>query len=145
MPSATDRPADHQPYVFVSYASADRARVMPLVGALERAGVPVWIDRDGIHGGESYAAEIADAIEHCAAFALMTSAAALASRNCKQEIALAWRYERTYVPLLLEPVTIPKEVAYWLEASQWIEGLDTPEEEWLPRVLTALVLVQKRS
>jgi hypothetical protein len=126
------------PYIFISYASADRERVLPLIAALERAGIPVWIDREGIHGGENYGEEIADAIERCAAFVLMTSAAALTSRNCKQEIALAWRYERTYMPLLLEPVTIPKEVAYWLEASQWIEVLDKPERDWLPQVLAAL-------
>src|SRR5690348_183665 len=39
------------PYVFVSYASADRERMLPVVEALERAKVPVWIDRKGIHGG----------------------------------------------------------------------------------------------
>ncbi len=138
MPSATDRPADNQPYVFVSYASADRERIMPLVGAMERAGVAVWIDREGIHGGANYAAEIDDAIERCAAFVLMASAAALASRNVKQELALGWRYERPYLPLLLEAVAIPKEVRYWLEASQWTEVLDRPEQQWLPQVLTAL-------
>src|SRR4051812_48651086 len=120
------------PYAFVSYASADRDRVLPIVEALRREGVGVWLDQQGIAGGENYALEIAEAIEGCAAFVLMTSAASLASRNCRQEIALGWRYERPYVPLLLEPVTIPKEVAYWLEASQWVEVLDRPEAHWLP-------------
>jgi hypothetical protein len=105
------------PYLFISYASSDRARVLPVVDALERAGIAVWIDREGIHGGENYAREIADAIEQCAAFVLMTSTASLASRNVKQEIALAWEYERPYLPLLLEPVAIPKDVKYWLTAA----------------------------
>lgn len=48
MPSATDRPADHRPYVFVSYASVDRDRVLPVVAALRGAGVPVWLDQPGI-------------------------------------------------------------------------------------------------
>jgi len=99
MPSATDRPADNQPYVFVSYASADRERIMPLVGAMERAGVAVWIDREGIHGGANYAREIAEAIKGAAAFVLMASSLSLASRNVKQEIAVAWEYERPYLPL----------------------------------------------
>jgi tetratricopeptide (TPR) repeat protein len=127
------------PYLFISYASSDRARVLPVVDALERAGIAVWIDREGIHGGENYAREIADAIEQCAAFVLMTSTASLASRNVKQEIALAWEYERPYLPLLLEPVTIPKDVKYWLTAAQWMEVLDNPEGQWLPVVLTALL------
>ncbi len=126
------------PYAFVSYASADRDRVEPVVAALQHAGVAVWLDRQGIAGGESYALAIAEAVEGCAAFVLMTSTAALVSRNVRQELALAWRYERPYVPLLLEPVAIPKEVAYWLEASQWVEVLDHPEAAWLPQVLAAL-------
>ncbi len=126
------------PYVFVSYASADRERVLPVVERLEAAGVSVWIDREGIHGGANYALEIAEAIEGAAALLLMCSSASLASRNVKQEIALAWRFEKPYLPLLLETVEIPKDVAYWLEASQWIEVLDRSEAAWLADVGKAL-------
>ncbi|MDQ6834003.1 MAG: toll/interleukin-1 receptor domain-containing protein, partial [Chloroflexota bacterium] len=138
MPNATDRPADNQPYVFVSYASADRARVMPVVAALEQAGVSVWLDQQGIAGGENYGTVIADAVKGSAALLLMASAASLTSRNVKQEIALGWRFERPYLPLLLEAVAIPDDVKYWLTAAQWVEVLDTPEAAWLPQVLTAL-------
>jgi hypothetical protein len=134
----TDARPAHQPYLFISYASADRERVLPIVDALERAGMPVWVDRTGIGAGENYAEQITEAIKGAAALALMASAASLASRNCKQEIALAWRFETPYLPLLLEAVTIPDDLAYWLEASQWTEVLDKPEGEWLPRVLAAL-------
>ena len=130
--------AGAQPYVFVSYASADRERVLPLVARLEAAGVSVWIDRDGIQGGENYARVISDAIKDAAAFVLMASPASLASRNVRQELALGWRYERPYLPLLLDPIEIPDELAYWLEASQWIELLDHPESVWLAEVSRAL-------
>ncbi len=126
------------PYLFISYASADRERVLALVDAFTRAGIGVWIDRDGIHGGANYGREIAEAIKGAAALVLMASSMSLASRNVKQEIALAWEYERAYLPLLLEPVAIPDDVKYWLTAAQWIEVLDKPEERWLPAVLTAL-------
>ncbi len=121
MADAAPRPDPAAPYVFVSYASVDRERVMPIVVALRGAGVPVWLDQQGIGGGENYAAEINAAIQRCAAFVLMCSAASLGSRNVKQEIALGWEYERPYVPLLLEPVAIPGDVKYWLTAAQWIE------------------------
>ena len=51
------------PYVFISYASADRERVLPIVDRLEQAGVKTWIDRDGIHGGANYAKVISDAVK----------------------------------------------------------------------------------
>ncbi|HEU5424558.1 MAG TPA: AAA family ATPase, partial [Nitrolancea sp.] len=126
------------PYLFVSYASADRERVLPIVARLEAAGVKTWVDRDGIHGGANYALEIAEAIEHAAALLLFCSPASLASRNVKQELALAWRFERPYLPLLLDLVEIPKDVAYWLEGSQWIELLERPEHDWLADLAQAL-------
>jgi len=126
------------PYVFISYASSDRAQVLPLVDAMTRVGIGVWIDREGIHGGANYGEEIAGAIRDSAALVLMTSARSLASRNVKQEIALAWDFERPYVPLLLESVTIPTDVRYWLTTAQWVEVFDKPASEWLPQVLTAL-------
>jgi predicted ATPase len=134
---STPDPA-RMPYVFISYASADRERVLHVVEALRAAGLQVWIDQEAIPGGTVYAPEIVGGIERCHALVLMCSAASLASPNVRQEIALAWKYRRPYLPLLLEPVAIPREVEYWLEGSQWVEVLDQPEAVWLPRVLTAL-------
>ena len=128
-----------KPYVFVSYASADRERVLPVVARLEAAGVRVWIDRDGIHGGENYGQLITAAIKDAALLLVLASDASLASRNVRQELALGWRFEKTYLPLLLDPVTVPDEVAYWLEAAQWVELLDHPADRWLPDVAQALV------
>ncbi len=126
------------PYVFISYASADRERVLPIVDRLEQAGVKTWIDRDGIHGGANYAKVISDAIRDAAALVLFASPASLASRNVKQELALGWRFEQPYLPLRLDPVEIPDDLAYWLEGSQWIEVLDRPERDWLSDVAKAL-------
>ncbi len=105
------------PYVFISYASADRERVLPLVDRLEQAGITTWIDREGIHGGANYAQVITEAIKGSTVLLVMCSAASLASRNVRQELALGWRFEKPYLPLLLEQVTVSDEVAYWLEAA----------------------------
>ena len=114
------------PYVFISYASADRERVLPIIARIEAAGGQ-GLDRPGRHPrrGQLRARFINDAIQSSAAgLLLFASPASLASRNVKQELALAWRYEKSYVPLLLDTVTIPGDLAYWLEGSQWIEVLD---------------------
>jgi hypothetical protein len=71
----------------------------------------------------------------------MCSDASLRSKNVKQEIQLAWKYDRPYLPLLLEPTNFPEQLQYWLEGWQWIEVLDRPVTVWLPEVLTALASV----
>ena len=130
--------SDPAPHIFVSYASADHARVAPLASVLERAGVSVWLDRTGIPGGVNYGPEIVAAIKASAAVVLCCSAAAFASRNVRQEVALAWAHERPILPLFLERVAVPDDLAYWLEAAQWIEVLDRPADDWLEDVRRAL-------
>ena len=71
------------PYVFISYASADRERVLPIVAALRETGISCWIDQHGIEGGANWGLRIAEAIEGCAVFILMSSAASLVSRNVR--------------------------------------------------------------
>ncbi|MGI8855313.1 MAG: AAA family ATPase [Thermomicrobiales bacterium] len=127
-----------EPYVFISYASADRERVLPVVERFRQAGIAVWFDQADIGGGTNYGLEIAEGIERCAAFVLLCSAASLASRNVKQEIQLAWKYQRPYLPLLLTPVAIPQDVEYWLEGWQWVEVMEKPDADWLPAALAAL-------
>jgi predicted ATPase len=127
-----------EPFLFVSYASLDQARVMEIVAALETSGQRVWLDREGIPGGVSYGPEITAALRSCSAVLLCCSARAFASRNVRQEIQIAWKHERPILPLMLEPVAIPDELEYWLEGSQWIELFDRPQGDWLP-VLTRSV------
>jgi len=129
--------ADRQ-LLFLSYASADRDRVLQVADGLEQVGIPLWIDRFGIPGGAIFGPEIVAAIKSCSALAVCCSAAAFASRNVQQELAIAWKHERPILPLLLEQVPIPDDLAYWLEAVQWVEVLDRSKAEWLPEVQRAL-------
>jgi predicted ATPase len=136
-----------QPYVFISYASADRERVLPLVDRLERAGIRTWIDRNGILGGTNYAREIVEALRGSAALLVMCTRASFASPNVRQEIALAWKHQRPYLPLLLEPINVPAELEYWLEGTQWIEAFDDGADQWFERSVAAIerIVSGKRS
>src|SRR5437899_2810771 len=76
-----DEVGEPTPYVFLSYTSADRERVLALADRLEEAGVRVWVDRRDLVGGSSWDASIVDAISRCTVFALTCSAASLGSPN----------------------------------------------------------------
>ncbi|MGE3797952.1 MAG: TIR domain-containing protein, partial [Thermomicrobiales bacterium] len=133
--------------IFASYASADRLRVFDIVDRLESLGLSIWIDRTGITGGASYGAEIVEAIKSARAIVLMSSDASLRSKNVRQEIMLGWRYGTPMVPLLLEPVSVPDDVAYWLEGFPWIDA-HGDVDRWLhdlSRRLTVLGLDIKAS
>lgn len=126
-------------YAFISYSSGDRERVEPIVEALATAGINVWMDRHDIRGGSNWAAQIVQSIRGCSALIVACSPAAFASRNVRQEIQVAGKYSRPYIPLILEPTRFPDEVEYQLEGCQWVDVLDLPMQVWLPRLVEALL------
>ena len=68
-----------------------------------------------------WAAEIAAAVRSCSALALVFTPASVTSRNVQQQIQLAWDNDRPIVPLMLEAVAFPDEIAYFLQGRQWID------------------------
>src|SRR5438067_2169957 len=134
----SETPSASEPYVFLSYTTPDRTRVLALADDLEATGIRVWVDRRDLVGGSSWDASIVDAIARCTLFALTCSARSLASPNVQQEVRLAWEEQKPVLPLLLESVTIPRELRYPLAGRQWVELLDRAEDAWLPDVLRAL-------
>jgi hypothetical protein len=126
------------PEIYVSYARHDRERVMAIASGLRSHDVSLWIDQHRITGGANWAREIVRAIRSCKVLLLMCSDAAMRSRAVGQEIQLAWKYQLSYLPLLLERTSFPEQVEFFLEGCQWIEMFDRPMEHCLADILGAL-------
>jgi hypothetical protein len=129
-----ERPAE----VFVSYASKDRSKVLALADQLERAGISVWRDQARVLGGENYGPKIVRAIKDAKVLLLCCSDASMRSKNVKQEIQLAWHYNVPYFPVLLEDVSYPEQVEYWLQGWQYVPLHDGDLEQAMPRILDGL-------
>ena len=86
--------------LFISYASADRARCRQIVELLSLAHEP-WFDRR-ITLGIEWPKEIASRITESDAVVWLISAESLASPNCQEEIELARTLRKPILPLLLE-------------------------------------------
>jgi hypothetical protein len=129
-------------HAFISYSSRDRERVFEIADRLQRAGIPLWLDRHAIEGGTQWSDEIVRGIRSCAAIIIMCSDAALRSRNVKQEIQLGWRYERPYIPVLLEQTSFQGQLEYFLEGWQWIDAAHQSDQHWLPAMVRALAQME---
>ena len=88
----------HDPYIFVSYAHKDRARVFPYIEALQ-ARYNVWFD-EGIRFGKEWDGEIADRLMGCRVFLCFLTEAALDSSDCKDELTLARDEQKPMANLL---------------------------------------------
>src|SRR5258706_9047629 len=86
--------------VFLSYASADRARVAPIVDALSSQGYTVWWDRQ-IEAGSAYARVIEAALEACDTVLVVWSHASVDSDWVRDEACFG-RDHRRLAPIHLD-------------------------------------------
>lgn len=107
--------------IFVSYSRSDKAIIDELIKQLEAAGHVVWVDREGIRGGEQWRLKIVEAIDHSHAFLLALSKNSIASDHVRAEIDLAKESKKPIIPIRLQPVEIPATMRYQLAGIQQID------------------------
>ena len=91
--------------VFISYASADRPRVVPLVEALQQKGWSVWWDRT-IPPGKTWDQVIASALDKARCVVVVWSKESVASDYVKEE-AEEGKRRGILVPARIDEVIIP--------------------------------------
>ena len=92
--------------VFVSYRSIDKNVVSALARRLTRAHLKVWLDRQKLHGGESFDDEIDAALAKSRSVAVLVGPGGVGPWQ-KREIARAAENSRTrLIPVLLPRVRL---------------------------------------
>lgn len=95
--------------LFVSYASENRVKVATLVRLFEKAGWTAWWDR-GIEGGRQWRKEIDDELAKARCVIVLWSRASVTKEWVINEARIG-RERQVLLPVLLEPVEPPKELA----------------------------------
>jgi hypothetical protein len=124
--------------VFVSYARANAAAVMPVIEGAKRNGNVFWLDQKNIGAGDGWAGEIVRAIRGAPDVVVMCSKAAFESDHVKREIYLADRYKKRLVPAFIEDATPPEEFEYFFAGVQFLKLFETPEAERANALVAAL-------
>lgn len=88
--------------IFVSYSRHDSAIVDAIVQRLESKGFSIWVDHDGIGGGEDFKREIACAIEDCEVVLFFSSQHSNNSEWTAKEIGVAVYEKKHIIPILLD-------------------------------------------
>ena len=109
-------------HLFVSYSHADGTQVFPMVDEVEELGYAVWIDREQLHGGVSWAGRIVRAIKESRGICLMCSERSFASDHVRREVYLADKYKKPLLPVRLDNAVMPEDIEYFLIDRQWIDA-----------------------
>jgi tetratricopeptide (TPR) repeat protein len=121
--------------LFLSYAREDLDFVRQLRDHLNADGLQVWVDIDGIYGGEEFWPEICRAIDAAAAVVFVISPHSAGSPYCRREVERAVAAGKRLVPICcgdVDPALLPGEAA----ARQWIL---CPTRDDLGRAAPALI------
>lgn len=108
-----------EPYVFISYGSANKRNARKVREHLEQAGIPCWMAPESIEGGKSYASQIPQAINNCSAFVLILDAGAMQSQWVSREVDRAIGQKKRIFPFMTEPVALTEEFEFYLNNAQY--------------------------
>jgi hypothetical protein len=107
--------------VFISYSHADNDSVEPVVAVVKDSGRGVWIDRQDVQTGDSWAGEIVRGIKAAKGVMVMCSPRAFESDHIKREVYLADRYKKPMLPVFIADARPPEDFEYFFAG---LKGLD---------------------
>src|ERR1041385_1370817 len=92
--------------IFVSHATDDDKAVSKIHDALEKAGIPAWVDHeDGLGAGSNWSAEIQGALNDCEAGLFVLSPTSAKSPECEAEYRRVLSLGKRLYVALIQPVS----------------------------------------
>lgn len=106
-----------EPYVFLSFAGADRAIAEQVESHLTAAGVRVFYDKKSIPPGAKWDQEISQALKECQSMVLLLSSSSMPSDK-RKEVYDEWfpfdQMGKTIYPLLISDCELDRRCIYKL-------------------------------
>ncbi|UCF69420.1 MAG: toll/interleukin-1 receptor domain-containing protein [Acidobacteriota bacterium] len=129
--------------VFVSYSHHDHEFADKLVDWLRQQGFSVWVDRDGIDGGDQFLERIARGMNRADVVIPLLSRNSVASPWVVREVTYALERGKKIIPVFLEFAEIPETLEFAIAGLHRIDFSDggAIEATWtaLERALTRAV------
>jgi WD40 repeat protein len=94
--------------IFISYSSLDRDAASYIARELECRGADVFIDYEGLKGGDDFIGRLGSEIESSDWVVLLFSPRSEASRWVRAEISWAFSKEKSIIPVMLEPAPMTR-------------------------------------
>ena len=87
-------------HIFISYSKKDIEFARHVRALLKAENFPVWMDEEGISGGDEWEATIEKNLNACIAFVIIMSPDAKESDWVKNELLLAQKLKKSVFPIL---------------------------------------------
>ena len=121
------------PFVFASYAHADKLDVYPIIDHLNNKNIKIWYD-EGIPVSENWKRSIALNLERCKTFLVFISPQILKSEYVKKEISFALKKHKPFFAVYLKDTTLPTELEFELADIQAMMKFLMPKTEFYSKL-----------
>lgn len=125
-----------EPYIFISYARADKDAVYAEIKRFNEAGYHVWYD-EGIAPGNEWTDEIADALADCALFVVLITPTSAPRENVQNEINFALDEKKPFLAIHLEETELKRGLKLQIGTKQAILKYKMSEEEYTFKYIDA--------
>ena len=89
--------------IFISYSTKDKSKVSDIINAFKQQGYKVWIDKEGIRGGDpSFKSTLVKAIEQSKIVVFFSSSNSNSSKWTEKEIGIAISKNKYIIPVKLD-------------------------------------------
>ena len=132
-----------EPYIFVSYAHADKDIVYPEMFWMNEKGFHIWYD-EGIPPASEWPAEIANALLNCNIFLVFITPNAIESKNVRDEINYALNHNKKVLPIFLKPTELKHGLDLRIGNLQYIKKFELKAEYYMKKILDALKIVESK-
>ena len=126
------------PYIFVSYAHADKVTVYESIRYFRDTGVNLWYD-EGIPPAGEWVEEIAHAIKRSVLFVVFVSPRSVDSRFVRSEVGYALSENKEILTIFLEDTTLPAGLSLCL---QQFQSILVSENDWCERASSTMLAKQ---
>lgn len=130
-----------EPYIFISYAHKDSAKIMPIITALQQRGFRIWFD-GGIEAGSEWPEYVAEHLLKSGCVVAFITPNAVASPNCRQEINFAIDEEKPLLVVHLEKTELTAGMKMRLNSHQQMFYERHAEEESFLNSLSEAAILQ---
>jgi len=122
-----------EPFVFASYAHADKLDVYPIIDHLNNKNIKIWYD-EGIPVSDNWLRSIALNLERCKTFLVFVSPQILNSEYVKKEISFALKKQKPFFAVHLKETTLPTELEFEMAGIQAMMKFLMPKKEFYSKL-----------
>ncbi|MFX1356947.1 MAG: tetratricopeptide repeat protein [Promethearchaeota archaeon] len=126
-----------EPYVFTSYAHADKLEVYPIIDYLNKMGIKIWYD-EGIPISENWKKSISVNLERCNTFLVFISPHIINSEMVRKEISFALKKKKPFFAIYLKETKLPTELEFEIADFQAMMKFLMPKTEFFPKLKDVL-------